>query len=337
MKALFIGGTGLISSAVSKLAVERGFDLYLLNRGRRAESFPEGARQIIADRAEQEATRRALAGQDFDVIVNWIAFTPEQAASDLELFRGRTAQYIFISSASAYEKPCASFPITESTPLRNPYWRYSRDKIACEEFLNEASLDSGFPVTIVRPSLTYGPAMIPFSVSSWNYPWTLVDRMRRGKPIIVHGDGTTPWTLTHNSDFAKGFLGLMGSAAAIGQAFHITSDEILTWDKIALEIGKAAGVEPKITHISSEFIESFAPELRGSLTGDKSQCGIFDNSKIRRFVPGYEAGVAFAQGIEASLRWFEARPERQTIDEAFNALAERILLAHEAAKGEPRT
>jgi nucleoside-diphosphate-sugar epimerase len=331
MKALFIGGTGLISSAVSKLAVAEGIDLSLLNRGRNDEFFPAGARQIVADRQDEKAMRNALRDQSFDVVVDWLAFTPAQASFDLSLFEGRTGQFIFISSASAYQKPPSILPITESTPLRNPFWQYSRDKIACEEMFNEAYRANGFPVTVVRPSHTYGPPMIPAGFSSWSHPWTLVDRMRKGRRIVVHGDGTSLWTMTHNTDFARAFIGLMGNARALGHSVHITSDEVLTWDQITRAIGKAAGVEPKITHVASELIAAFDPDSLGSLLGDKSHCAVFDNSKIKSLVPGFTATVSFAEGVRQSVQWFEGHPDRCTIDDAFNSASDRILHAHDAA------
>ena len=330
MKALFIGGTGIISAAVSRRAVEQGIDLTLLNRGKRGEFFPRGARQIVADQQDAKAVREALRGQSFDVAADWIAFTPGQAAADIELFSGRVGQYIFISSASAYQKPPSHYLITESTPLANPYWQYSRDKIACEELLMRAYRDSGFPVTIVRPSLTYGLTQVPAAVGSWTHPWTLVDRMRRGSPVIVPGDGTSLWTMTHNTDLAKGFVGLMGNIRALGHAFHITSDEVLTWDQIYGLIAAAAGARPKIVHVASDFIAAFNPDDVGNLIGDKAQCAVFDNSKIKSFVPGYEATVPFAEGIRESVRWLEEHPDRCTIDDAFNALADRIITAHQS-------
>jgi nucleoside-diphosphate-sugar epimerase len=331
MKALFIGGTGLISSAVSRLAAEKGIELYLLNRGQRGEFFPAGARQIVADARDRASLRAALGSMEFDVVADWIAFTPDQIESDIELFKGRTGQFLFISSASAYQKPPAHYLITESTPLANPFWQYSRDKIACEELLNRAYREHGFPITIVRPSLTYGDTQIPAAVGSWNHPWTLVDRMRRGKKVIVQGDGTSLWTMTHNSDLAKGFVGLMGNAHAIGHAFHITSDEVLTWDQIVKSIGAAAGAEPKIVHVASDFLAAVNPELLGSLIGDKSQCGVFDNSKIKAFVPGYLATTPFSEGVARSVAWFEAHPERCTIDDAFNERSDRVIAAQEKA------
>ncbi len=331
MKALFIGGTGLISSAVSRLAVERGIDLTLLNRGQRGEFFPRGARQMVADRRDPAAVRSALAGQDFDVVVDWIVYTPQEAERDVELFSGRTGQYFFISSASAYQKPAAHWLITESTPLANPYWQYSRDKIACEELFLREYRERGFPVTIVRPSLTYGVTQIPAAVGSWSHPWTLVDRMRRGERVVVPGDGTSLWTMTHNSDLAKGFVGLMGNVHALGHAFHITADEVLTWNQIYGLIGAAAGVQPRLVHVSSELVAAFHPEDLGSLIGDKAQSAVFDNTKIKAFVPGYTATVPFAEGVRESVRWFESHPERCTIDQEFNARCDRMIAVCDAA------
>ncbi|HTO20966.1 MAG TPA: SDR family oxidoreductase [Spirochaetia bacterium] len=331
MKALFIGGTGLISSAVSRLAVERGIDLTLLNRGGKKEFFPRGARQLVADYADLPSVRQALKDQSYDVVANWIAYTPAHAARDLELFTGRTGQYLFISSASAYQKPATHWLITESTPLANPYWQYSRDKIACEELLTREYREKGFPVTIVRPSLTYGVTQIPAAVGSWNHPWTLVDRMRRGRRVVVPGDGTSLWTLTHNSDLARGFVGLMGNPHAIGHAFHITSDEVLTWNQIYGLIADAAGAKPDLVHLASDFIAAFNPEDVGNLIGDKAQCGVFDNTKIKTFVPGYVATVPFAQGIRESVRWFESHPDRCTIDQEFNTRCDRMIEANDTA------
>jgi nucleoside-diphosphate-sugar epimerase len=331
MKALFIGGTGLISSAVSRLATERGIELYLLNRGQRGEFFPRGAKQIIADHRDQKAVREALRGQSFDVVADWIAFTPEQAAADIELFSGRVGQFFFISSASAYQKPATHYLISESTPLANPFWQYSRDKIACEDLLMREYREKSFPVTIVRPTLTYGVTQIPAAVGSWSHPWTLVDRMRKGKKIIVPGDGTSLWTMTHNSDLAKGFVGLMGNIHAIGHAFNITSDEVLTWNQIYALIGAAAGASPNIVHVASDLIGAFDPEALGGLLGDKAQCCIFDNTKIKTFVPGFVATVSFATGVHESVKWFETHPERCTIDDGFNDFSDRVIEAHQSA------
>jgi nucleoside-diphosphate-sugar epimerase len=329
MKVLFIGGTGVISSGVSPLVVERGMELYLLNRGQRGEFFPKGAHQIVADARDGEAVRDALKGMSFDVVVDWLVFTPDQLEQDIALFAGRTAQYIFISSASAYQKPPTRSPITESTPVANPFWQYSRDKIASEDRLMREYREKQFPMTVVRPSHTYGLTSIPAGYSSWTHPWTLVDRMRRGKKIVVHGDGTSLWTMTHNSDFGRAFVGLLGNPAAVGHTFHITSDEVLTWDQITMAIGRAAGVQPDIIHIGSDFLSAFDPEARGNLIGDKANCAVFDNSKIKSFVPGFAATVPFSEGVKRSVAWFEAHPEQCTVDDAHNALTDRIIAAYE--------
>ncbi|MEX2415895.1 MAG: SDR family oxidoreductase [Paenibacillaceae bacterium] len=329
MKVLFIGGTGLISEAVSKLAVEKGIELYLFNRGLHTDSIPRGARVIIGDIRDAQTTMETLKNYTFDVVVDWVAFTPEQVKVDLDIFQGKTNQYIFISSASAYQKPPTHYIITESTPLHNPFWQYSRDKIACEELLMDAYRNSDFPITIIRPSFTYGNKMIPAAMNSWQHPWSLVDRMRKGKKIIVHGDGASIWTMTHNSDFAKGFVGLLDNRLAIGNAFHITSDEVLTWNQIYQFIGRAAGVEPNLIHIPSDFIIAKSPEAEGGLLGDKAVSGVFDNSKIKLYVPDYVATVPFAAGMKQTIAWFEANPQRCTIDEHWNAQMDSIITAYE--------
>ena len=336
MRVLFIGGTGIISSGVSPLVVEKGMELYLLNRGQSKELLPRGAKQLVADVQDAASVRAALHGLSFDAVVDWLVFTPEQLEADIALFSGRTSHYVFISSASAYQKPPTHFPITESTPLVNPYWQYSRDKIACEERLTREYREKQFPMTIVRPSHTYGLTMIPAGYHSWSHPWTLVDRMRKGRKIIVQGDGTSLWTMTHNTDFAKAFVPLLGNPRAIGHAFQITSDEALTWNQITIAIGKAAGVEPDIVHISSDFISAFDPDYRGGLMGDKAQCAIFDNTKIKRFVPGFSATVPFSEGVRWSVEWFEKHPERCTMDHAWNSMADRIIEAHEAGLRQAR-
>jgi nucleoside-diphosphate-sugar epimerase len=329
MKVLFIGGSGTISSAVSQLAVDRGIDLYLLNRGKNAQFVPRDAKVIKSDIRDRKAASKVLKLHDFDVVVNWIAFVPQHVEADIEFFKGKVGQYIFISSASAYQKPPLHWLITESTPLSNPYWDYSRDKIACEERLIAEYRDNGFPVTIVRPSHTYGLTSIPAAINSWTHPWTLVDRMRRGKKIIIHGDGTTLWTLTHNTDFARKFLGLIGNVQAIGHAFHITSDEVLTWNQIHSAIADAAGVKMKPVYIPSDVICRFNPELAGSLLGDKSWCAVFDNSKIKHFTPDYAATVQFARGIEQSLQWFEQDKSRCTVDNDYNRFMDRLITEYE--------
>ena len=266
---------------------------------------------------------------EFDVVVDWIAYTPDDIERDLALFRGRVKQYVFISSASAYQKPPAHYLITESTPLHNPYWEYSRNKIACEERLMQAYRDEGFPVTIVRPSMTYDPNF-PIAIGGWG-TYTLADRLMKGRPIIVHGDGSSLWVVTHADDFARGLLGLLGNERALGQAFHITSDEVLTWNQIYQTIAEALGVEAKIVHIPSDFIARVAPQLAGSLLGDKTWSAVFDNSKIKAFVPGFQATIPFRDGIRRTLAWFAADERRRRIDEAVNAEMDRILEVYAGA------
>jgi nucleoside-diphosphate-sugar epimerase len=321
MKVLFIGGTGIISSACTQLALEQGFDLYLLNRGQSFREPPEGAHVLHGD-IRDPSVSSVLNGRTFDVVVNWIAYTPKHIEADMALFGGRTGQYIFISSASAYHKPVRSLPITESTPLHNPYWSYSRDKAASEERLLKAYREEGFPMTIVRPSHTYDRTLLPFRGR-----YTIIDRMRRGLPVIVHGDGTSLWVLTHHRDFAKGFNGLLGHPAAIGEAFHITSDEALPWNEIYLMAGRAAGVEPKLVHIPSEVIAAFDADQGDGLLGDKAHSVIFDNSKIKRFVPGFQATIPFHQGIREIMAYYDADPTRRVIDKEMNALTDRIIAA----------
>jgi nucleoside-diphosphate-sugar epimerase len=326
LKVLFIGGTGNISRAVSTLCVEQAIDLYLLNRGTRGVEIPK-AKTIRGDITVPRDVTSLLREHQWDVVVNWIAFTVDDIERDIGLFRQKTRQYIFISSASAYQKPLPHPLVTESTPLANPYWEYSRNKIACEERLNRAYREEGFPVTIVRPSFTYD-TVIPLAIGGWE-EYTVVDRMKKGRKVIVHGDGTSLWTVTHAEDFAKGFVGLLGHQQAIGQAFHITSDEILTWDQIYQAVADAARVRPRIVHIASDFIAQCEPSLRGSLLGDKAVSIIFDNSKIKRFVPGFRATISFNEGIRRTLAWFEADPARQIVSKKTDDMMDRIIRSYE--------
>jgi nucleoside-diphosphate-sugar epimerase len=297
---------------------------------------PRGFRQIrhtgwasvIAVDVHGRCTGPRLRGRRFGAVVDWIAFRPEDIERDLRLFAGRTNQFVFISSASAYQKPPQSYLITEDTPLENPFWEYSRNKIACEDRLMTEYSERGFPVTIVRPSHTYGPSQIPVMLGSWRHPYTAVDRMKHGRKIIVPGDGTSLWVLTWNEDFAVGFVGLLGRGDAIGGAFQITSDEVLTWDQICRETALAAGVEVDIVHVPSELIAAYDPDSLGSLIGDKSNSVVFDNSKIKRFVPEFECRVSWAEGVRRALAWFEADPARRSIDEDANRLWDTILAAY---------
>jgi nucleoside-diphosphate-sugar epimerase len=322
MKVLFVGGTGIISSACSKLALEKGFELYLLNRGESFRPIPAGAKVLEGDIRNVEGALAALGEYTFDAVVDWVAFTPEHIETDLVLFRGRTRQFIFISSASAYQTPPGHLPITESTPLDNPFWEYSRKKIACEERLMQAYREEKFPITVVRPSHTYDATLLPFHGG-----YTNVARMRQDKPVIVHGDGTSLWTLTHNTDFAVGLVGLLGNPHAIGDTFHITSDEWLSWNQIYTLLAKAAGVVPHLVHVPSELIAAFDPEWGPGLLGDKSHSMIFDNSKIRRLVPDFRPCIPFWQGAREIIAWYDAHPEFQVVDLVFDALQEKIITA----------
>lgn len=333
MKLLFIGGTGLISSACSELAVERGHELFLLNRSASTKyPAPKGTTVLQADiHTDSTHLSALLAGQRFDAVVDFIAFHPYDIQRDLALFRDKADQFVFISSASAYQKPVKNYLITEETPLENPFWEYSRNKIDCETLLMDEYRRNGFPVTIVRPSHTYGFSQIPFIYGSWLHPWTLIHRMKENKPVIIPGDGTSLWVLTWNADFAKGFLGLLGNKRAIGEAFHITSDEVLSWEQIYLEAYQAVGAEPNVIHIPSDYIARFDDHAIGSLIGDKSNSVVFDNSKIKRFVPDYDCEVQWSEGVRRSLSWFEAHPEFQTIDKEAVQKWDRIIEAYSRA------
>jgi len=327
LKVLFIGGTGKISSAVTPLAVEQGFEMYLLNRGQTDRPVPAGVKLINGDIRNPESVKAALGDLKFDVVVDWIAFTEEHIETDIELFRGRTNQYIFISSASAYQSPPVNLPVTESTPLDNPYWQYSRDKALCEDRLLRAYKEEKFPFTVVRPSHTYDQTMLPFQGG-----WTVIDRMRKGKKILVHGDGSSLWVYTHHTDFAKGFVGLIGNNRAIGEAFHITSDELLTWNQLHEIAGRAAGAPPlQIVHATSDLIKTFDPEWAAGLHGDKAASMVFDNTKIKRLAPEFVCTTPFEQGAQEIMAWYDADPARQVVDEEFNALTDRIIAAQERA------
>lgn len=331
MKALFIGGTGNISGACSRMALERGIELSILSRGLRGHSELSDARFITADINSIQEVKAKLKGEHFDVVVNFIAFKADEVQRDIELFSDICDQYIFISSASAYQKPPTHPVITESTPLSNPYWDYSRDKIACEDLLMQAHREKGFPATIVRPSHTY-ETVIPVAIGSWE-DFTIVDRMRRGGTVIIHGDGSSLWTITHSIDFAKGFVGLMGNVQAIGHSFHITSDELLNWNQIYQAVAEAAGAELKAVHIATDFICEEADKMgqgwmRGNLLGDKANSAVFDNTKIKRFVPAYVATIPFREGIKKTVAWFDANPQRIRIDEGNKRLMDAILAAY---------
>ena len=324
MKVLYVGGTGIISSACVDASLDAGHDVWTLNRGRsHLGSRVATDHALVADASDADQVRAAIGARTFDVVVQFTAYVRAQVELDITLYAD-AGQYVFISSASAYEKPPSHWLITEATPLRNPFWQYSRDKIACEEVLLEAYQSSRFPVTIIRPSLTYGVSQIPVSMGSWEMPFTIVERMRRGAKIIVPGDGTSIWTLTHNTDFAHGLLGLFGQARALGEAFHITSDEALTWNQIYSLVGAAAGVEPDLLHVPTDAIVAADPGLVGTLWGDKANSAVFDNAKVRSLVPDFAAKVPFAQGITETVRWFDEDSSRQDIDHEANQLWDRI-------------
>ena len=321
MKVLFIGGTGNISTSVSRLCVERGIELFHLNRGKSGVKIP-GVKLIIGDINAGELKTK-LQKYNWDAVVDWIAFTTKDIERDIKLFRKKTKQFIFISSASVYQKPPTHYIITESTPLANPFWVYSQNKIACEEKLISAYRTENFPSTIVRPSHTYD-TMIPIAIGNGN-EYTVVDRMLKGKQIIVHGDGTSLWTLTHSEDFAKGFVGLLGNPNVIGHAFQITSDEVLNWNQIYEAIGNAVNVKPNLIHISSDFICQAEKSLTGDLIGDKSISAVFDNTKIKTFVPDYNAVIPFSQGIKRTLAWFDENPKRKIVNKQTNEMIDRII------------
>lgn len=328
MKVLFIGGTGNISAAVSRLLVAEGHDLDLLTRGTRGASIP-GARMLQADIHDLPAVTALTAGTSWDAVVNWVAFRQEEVERDLSLFRGRTGQYVFISSATVYLKPPPSPFITESTPLGNPYWEYARHKIACELRLNQAFREEGFPAVIVRPSHTYD-TVLPLAIGGWQ-DYSIIARLRRGRPVVVHGDGTSLWTLTHAEDFAAGLAGLLGNSQAVGHSFHITSEEVLSWNQIYATVAEAAGAEARIVHLPSDFIAAQEPELAGTLLGDKAHSVLFDNTKIKSFVPGYRARIPFREGIRRTLAWFEASPDRMRSTGETDRLLDRLIAAFERA------
>jgi nucleoside-diphosphate-sugar epimerase len=324
VSVLFIGGTGRISTSCVREAVRQGLDVTVLNRGRTAERpLPPEVALLTGDANDPQSVRDALGDRTFDAVVNWVNFTPAQVQRDIDLFADRTDQYLFISSASAYQTPPARLPVTESTPLKNPYWQYSRDKIACEDLLVAAYRERDFPATIIRPSHTYDETMLPFDGG-----WTVVDRMRAGKPVIVHGDGTSLWTITHARDFAVGFTGLLGKDEAIGEAFHITGDEAPTWNQIYGWVAEAAGAEPNLVHVTSDAIAAADPRWGAGLLGDKAHSMVFDNSKLKRLVPQFGLGATpYRLGAREVVEWLDAHPEHQVVDaeadKTMDSLAER--------------
>jgi nucleoside-diphosphate-sugar epimerase len=332
MKALFIGGTGTISSAITKQLLARGCELYLLNRGTRNEALPEGVHIIKANINDEDQVSELIENLEFDVVADFIAFVPAQLERDYRLFKGKTKQFMFISSASAYQTPLSDYRITEGTPLSNPYWEYSRNKIACEDYLMKQYRENGFPITIVRPSHTYDERSIPLGVHGGKGTWQVAKRMLENKPVIIHGDGTSLWTMTHNSDFAKGFIGLMGNIHAIGESVHITSDETITWNQIYEVIADALGVKLNAVHVSSEFLDACSKEdYRGGLLGDKANSVVFDNSKLKRLVPEFVATTRFDQGVRQTVEYILAHPEHQSEDKEFDIWCDKVVRALDAA------
>ena len=334
MRALLIGGTGQISMAITKKLLKDGWEVYLLNRGNRTAEVPEGAQLILADINDEAVVAEKTEGLDFDCVCEFIGFVPAQVERDYRLFRGKTRQYIYISSASAYHKPLSGYIITEGTTLANPYWQYSRDKIACEEFLMTKYREEGFPVTIVRPSHTYDERHIPTGVHGAKGFWQVIERIRQGKPVIVPGDGTSLWTVTFNQDFAVGYTGLMGNRHAIGEAFQITSDETLTWNQIYETIADALGVQLNPYHVASDFLAAVGKDydLTGSLTGDKSNSVVFDNTKLKQLVPQMTTSVPFHKGVRIALDYILSHPECQVPDPEFDEWCDRVIAALEQAK-----
>lgn len=331
MKALFIGGTGTISTDVVSLAQSKGWEITLLNRG--SKELPSGIHLIVADIHDEAAVANVIAHESYDVVAQFIGYTAADVERDIRLFQHKTKQYIYISSASAYQKPLADYRITESTPLANPYWEYSRNKIAAEEVLMSAYRNSNFPVTIVRPSHTYNGTKPPVSVHGAHGNWQILQRIIEGKPVIIPGDGTSLWTLTHAKDFAKGYVGLMANPHAIGHAFHITTDESMTWNQIYETIAEALGKPLNALHVASDFLARHCGsyDFRGELLGDKAATVVFDNSKIKRLVPDFVCNISMADGLRESVRYMLTHPETQTPDLEFDCWCDRIVEAMRAA------
>lgn len=333
MKVLFIGGTGTISMAITKLLAERGDEVYLLNRGNRNDDLPENVKIIKCDISDEANAAKLLEGMSFDCVGEFIGFVPSQLERDYRLFKDKTKQFIYISSASAYQKPPKGYVITEETPLENPYWEYSRNKKACEDYLMERYKQDGFPVTIVRPSHTYDERSIPLGVHGNNGSWQVVKRIMEGRQVIIHGDGSSLWTITHNSDFAKGFVGLMGNPKAIGEAFHITSDESVSWNHIYQSIAEALGKELKPYYVSSQTLADMSDyDFTGGLIGDKANSVVFDNSKLKKLVPDFKAEVSAKDGIKRTVEYVLAHKECQNDDEEFDRWCDKVIAALEKAK-----
>ena len=333
MKALFIGGTGTISMAITKAFLEAGNELYLMNRGNREEALPQGAISLVCDINDERKAAQLIEDLFFDVVVDFIAFVPQHLERDFRLFRNKTKQFMFISSASAYQKPLSHYVVTEGTPLSNPHWEYSRNKIACEDYLMHRYREDGFPITIIRPSHTYDERSLALGLHGNQGSWQVAKRLLEGKPIIIHGDGTSLWTMTHNSDFAKGFIGLMGNIHAIGEAVGITSDESLTWNQIYQSIADALCVPLRAIHVSSEFLKDSLPyDIEGGIIGDKGNSVVFDNTKLKRLVPGFAAQKRFDQGVKEAVDFILQHPEHQKEDPEFDFWCDKVIEVLDRAK-----
>lgn len=330
MKVLLVGGTGIISTGVAKEVLARGMELYLMNRGNRTDRTPAGTNQLIADCTDPESVAKALEGHHFDAVVHFRVFTAEDMRMAVRLFTGHTDQFFVISSGTVYKKPLPHYLITEDMPLGNIHSAYARNKLAVENVMREA-ITEGFPGIIIRPSLTYCDFHPLVAINSRKHPYTLINRMRKGKPVVVHGDGTSLWTITHNSDLARGLVGLFGNKDAIGEAFHITSDEVLDWDRIYTYLAHAAGVDANLVHIASDYLGTFNPDLRESLLGDHACSAVFDNSKIKKFVPDFECKITFEEGAKRSLAWFDADPAtRETVDTEWDEKMDMLIAKYQS-------
>ncbi len=325
MRVLFIGGSGNISTECTEAAIRHGLEVSVLTRGR--SEVPREATSIIGDVTDRAMLAPLVRGGKFDVVVDFLCYEPSTAAASVAACDGKVGQYVFLSSASVYQKPPRSHRISEATPLGNPFWGYARDKIACEDVFLDAYRKSGFPVTIVRPSHTYGHTWIPTAFVSADF--TVAARMLAGKPFVVPGDGQALWTITHARDFAVGLTGLLGKPASIGEAFTITGDEALTWDEIHQAVAAALGVEPRMVHIPSGFIDAVDPAMGERLLGDKAYTSLFDCSKVKRIVPELRTTIPFAQGVKESVAWRLADPARMTVDGIMDGRIDRILSAWE--------
>lgn len=335
MKVLFIGGTGTISTAISNVLAKRGDELYLINRGNSNDRVPDNVKIIIADINNEADVAEKISGMSFDVVCDFIGFVPAQLERDYRLFNGKTKQFMYISSASAYHKPVRDYRISEGTTLANPYWEYSRNKIACEEYLMKMYRENGFPITIIRPSHTYCETSVPLGVHGNNGSWQVLKRMLDGKPVIIHGDGTSLWTITYNEDFAKAFVGLMGNPHAIGEAFHITSDESVTWNQIYKIIADCLGVELKPYYVSSDFLDAVSDyDFKGGLIGDKANTVVFDNTKVKNAVPGFTATIRAEEGIRRTVEYILAHKECQQEDEEFDKWCDKVIEKLERVKEE---